>query len=257
MARDFQTIGGLQATVNCIGDSAVSPAVWGIASEIVGMVVQNNPVTQEGAFSMDALSKLAAVAQNRVLSPSVRSKALMGISCLVRGHDGAAGAFMDAHAGINFLVSAALSEDENARVRRKCMFLLRYFAEEIATRRAPFESARTAMLERTVVTLAGVLKTSEDAALREHGLHLAMLLQRKSIPRDLMPTGRTCESWRAATARLTALLPMILKESSHRVSSAPSTQAPLPPRSPLSRRTITRRCSTTTCCQVDWKFGST
>ena len=177
LARDYQTIGGLKATIECIGDSNVGSGVWGIASEIVGVVVQNLPVAQQGAFTMGVLPKLVTVAKDATLSGAVRSKALMGVSCLVRGHDEAAAAFMASHDGVGLLVRIALDGEENIRIRRKCMFLLRYFAEEMKTRREPFDNPSN-LLSSAAVPLARVLKSTKDAALREHGLHLALLLQK-------------------------------------------------------------------------------
>eukprot|EP00300_Choanocystis_sp_HF-7_P036751 c52653_g1_i1.p1 GENE.c52653_g1_i1~~c52653_g1_i1.p1 ORF type:complete len:425 (+),score=91.03 c52653_g1_i1:118-1392(+) len=108
------------------------------AAELIGVCVQNNSVMQEVALKLQALQFLSHLAVNDP-STDVQTKALLGVSCLVRGCADAEKIFVEEGDGLHVLVRGA-TQGASQTIRRKCVHFLSHlvtsdggYAQDITT----------------------------------------------------------------------------------------------------------------------------
>lgn len=118
-ARDLMVLGGLQLCVShCVGH--VQSGVRWRAAQLLATCAQNMPQVQLHLLAIDALPKLLWLTDSDP-HPTVRVKALYGVSCLVREQEAGLRAFVSQD-GFSVLMRGMQSEDE--RLRTKSAFLL-------------------------------------------------------------------------------------------------------------------------------------
>ncbi|CAG5117052.1 unnamed protein product [Candidula unifasciata] len=156
IAGDLIKINGLRVIPKLLS-SEVSEIRWRCL-ELLGNLVQNNPVAQAAVLSLKLLAPLLLMVETDP-NPTVRVKALYAISCLIRSYAHALQQFM-AHDGLSVLVKATTSD--NDRLRVKATFLL-------STICSSNPALRDALVARgTVEQLLHILKDEEHNPTHEH-----------------------------------------------------------------------------------------
>lgn len=121
VACDLAKVGGLPPLLAMMRDSPHA-RLRALSAEVVATCVQNNPAAQAALLDAGALDAVLACARSDADS-TARGKALLALSCLVRGCDAAAIAF---RLGDGFgALRAALGD---GRLAKRALFLARYFA---------------------------------------------------------------------------------------------------------------------------------
>eukprot|EP00052_Salpingoeca_macrocollata_P016806 m.135714 g.135714 ORF g.135714 m.135714 type:complete len:317 (+) comp20172_c1_seq2:744-1694(+) len=154
-ARDLYVIGGLQPVVDMLKHGS-SEVRWR-AAELVGTVVQNNPVCQQFALELNLLPIIVAMLQDDDVK--VRTKAVRTVSCLVRENSSLVQGLL-ALDGVEKLVALLQAP---AALCARVLFLLSYLCR-LPSVGPVLEKTNT--LER----LGTLLDEAGDAAVWEQGL---------------------------------------------------------------------------------------
>jgi len=170
LARDLHKIGGLVKVVALLKDGDCD--VRASAAHVIGVTVHNNPEPQEWALELGALEGLCEILKRPGASTREVTKAVLGISGLVRHNDVATVKFVKDMKGMALLLEV-LKRDEQSEdllpARRKAMFLLFYLLN-----RAPAILAPTA--PHYVPAIADALDSHKaDPDFREHAVQVLRL----------------------------------------------------------------------------------
>ncbi|RHY30953.1 hypothetical protein DYB32_003895 [Aphanomyces invadans] len=123
-AQTFIKIGGLPSVLLLFSNPRAS--IRAGAAEVFATCSQNNPPVQKAGLDGHVLEALSKLAQDDP-DTTVRVKAILGISCMIRGLDKTAEQwFVQKCDGLRILQTCVQSGD--LRLQRKALFLLRYLA---------------------------------------------------------------------------------------------------------------------------------
>lgn len=122
-AKDLSTIGGLSTLLNVM-DSQIPSLQWR-AAEIIATCAQNNPEVQESFYDGDVMPYVWNLLDSN--DDTCRLKALLAVSCLIRGSQKLHGCFSERH-GATRLIDMLRTENNSAneRIIRKCLQILQY-----------------------------------------------------------------------------------------------------------------------------------
>lgn len=164
VACDLSKVGGLPPVLVTLRDSP-HPSLRALAASLVATVVQNNPKAQSALLDAGALQAVLHSARHDA-DVGVRSKALLAISCLVRGCPPAVTAF---RLGDGFgALRAALAEES---LQKRALFLALHFA-------GMSDPDLKVMVELGFVRGATVALASQERACREASLRFLLELAR-------------------------------------------------------------------------------
>ncbi|GLC35278.1 hypothetical protein PLESTM_000302600, partial [Pleodorina starrii] len=124
-ARDLHKIGGLPVLLELL--ASPHPSLQWRAAEVVATCVANNPPVQQWFLEGGVLPQLLQLAGPSERHPTVRTKALLALSGLVRHFGPGLQALRDA-GGLSLLVGCL--GDTDRRVGRKAMTLLTYLLSQ-------------------------------------------------------------------------------------------------------------------------------
>ena len=162
VACDLSKVGGLPPLLATLRDSP-HPTLRALAAGLVATVVQNNPKAQAALLDAGALQAVLHSARHDP-EVAVRSKALLAVSCLVRGCAPAVVAF---RLGDGFgALRAALGEEG---LQKRALFLAHHFA-------GLSDPDLHAMVELGFVRGATAALGSADRGYREAGLRFLLEL---------------------------------------------------------------------------------
>lgn len=125
-ANNFVNIQGLPI-LKKVMESNPNPALKALAAEVLSVVVQNNPKCQDAAMENGMIPTLCKLAQEGDVQ--CKTKALLAISCLVRGHANAEKAFLTSNDG-GLQVLASFLKSNEVKLQRKSLFFLRYLVQQ-------------------------------------------------------------------------------------------------------------------------------
>jgi len=163
-AKDLSTIGGFSTLLSLL--HSPYPSVQSRAAEVAATCVQNNPAVQEAFMDGGIMPALwSLLDSNEILS---RIKALLAISCMIRGHSPALSWFKHHDGGQKILIIAEDAQDP--RLQRKCLQLLDYMLSSLPSERAVLCAARQGSL---VNLLSSVFIPSDDGDVRIAALNVA------------------------------------------------------------------------------------
>lgn len=126
-AKDLSSIGGLSTLLHVL-DSGVPSLQWR-AAEVIATCAQNNPEVQSSFFHGGVMDPIWALLDSQ--DDTCQLKALLGVSCLIRGSSELHGYFSD-HSGVSKvmnIIEDRTSKPPNAssdRIVRKCLQVLKY-----------------------------------------------------------------------------------------------------------------------------------
>jgi hsp70-interacting protein len=126
-AKDLSSIGGLSTLLHVL-DSGIPSLQWR-AAEVIATCAQNNPEVQTSFFHGGVMDPVWALLDSE--DDTCQLKALLGISCLIRGSSELHGYFSE-HSGVSKLVKILEGRISNApsaatdRIVRKCLQILKY-----------------------------------------------------------------------------------------------------------------------------------
>jgi len=189
-ACNLSKVGGLPPLLATLRGSPHA-RLRALAAEVVAAVVQNNPVAQAALLEAGALDAVLSCARGDV-DVEARAKALLALSCLVRGCEPAAAAF---RLGDGFgALRAALGE---GRLVRRALYLARHFAGQT-------DGDLRAMVELGFVRGAAAALLSPERATRESALGF-LLTTAENVDFEALP--RALDDFRhpALEERLRAL----------------------------------------------------
>lgn len=180
VARDFNTIGGLEYVINELLTHPSSSLVRSCAASLVGTVVHNMPPLQQVAFEQGCLNKLCVNCEREDAEESERIKSLFGLANLVRSHDASTVAFVKEHKGIALVLR--MMNTDLVPQKRKAAFLLVYLLN-----RAP--AIIPAVLPSAVPVMSATIldhkEAWEDVDLRESLLQIVDLFSQKKTAASL------------------------------------------------------------------------
>ena len=157
-ARDLATIGGLDTLSDLL--TSREPSLRARAAEVGGTCVQNTPEVQTRFLVHPTYADRVLRLAREDADATCRVKALLALSCLVRGH-AAATAWFKGHGGLGLLVDV-LRRDADARARRKAAQLLRALVPGLSA------SELQSLVDDRVMDVAGrLLGDAGDDAGRE------------------------------------------------------------------------------------------
>lgn len=196
-ARDLATIGGLPTLTQLLASPA--PGLRWRAAEVAAACVQNNPEVQASFLAAPGLTE-RLVALLADADADCRTKALLALASLVRGHEPAMRWWLESAAGTQTLVRM-LRNDPDARVRRKAAQLLGYCLGVDAAQ-APLAAS-----EGLLGALCRALSDEADAATREAAADLGVQLARswRCAGSAMRGDAAFAAAAQAALARLDAL----------------------------------------------------
>jgi hypothetical protein len=166
LARDLHKLGGLSVVISRLDDE--SSQVRAQAAHVIGTTVHNNPEPQQWASELGALEGLTKLLGRKDASPQELTKALFGISSLIRQNDPATIKYVKDLKGValvlDVLKDKEFTQEEMLPCRRKAVFQLLYLVT-----RAPAIVPATAA--HCVPIVCRALKSNvEDFDFRENAL---------------------------------------------------------------------------------------
>lgn len=105
------------------------PSTRALAVEVFATVVQNNTFCQDAALKIETLLPLLMRMATTDDDQTCRVRGLLGISCLIRGHELGETKFIEEFNGVDALKSILSDEASPLRLQRKALFLMRYFVQ--------------------------------------------------------------------------------------------------------------------------------
>ncbi|KAI3424718.1 hypothetical protein D9Q98_008107 [Chlorella vulgaris] len=162
LARDLHTIGGLTTLLELL--DSPHPSLRWRAAEVAATCAQNNPDVQKAFLEGGALLRLLPLLHDA--DSTVQTKALLAISCLVRGYPPAL-IQLRQQDGPQLLIR--LLAQPEPRLQRKCLQVLQYMLRVVPLDRLPACEAGL------VPALSSALE-SEDSGVREAALAAAQQL---------------------------------------------------------------------------------
>ncbi|KAL4855954.1 Hsp70-binding protein 1 [Chlorella vulgaris] len=162
LARDLHTIGGLTTLLELL--DSPHPSLRWRAAEVAATCAQNNPDVQKAFLEGGALLRLLPLLHDA--DSTVQTKALLAISCLVRGYPPAL-IQLRQQDGPKLLIR--LLAQPEPRLQRKCLQVLQYMLRVVPLDRLPACEAGL------VPALSSALE-SEDSGVREAALAAAQQL---------------------------------------------------------------------------------
>ncbi|RHY91973.1 hypothetical protein DYB37_001965 [Aphanomyces astaci] len=159
-AQTFIKIGGLASVLHLFDSPRAS--IRSGAAEVFATCAQNNPPVQKAGLDGHMLEALSKLAQEDV-DTTVRVKAILGISCMIRGLDKTAEQwFVQKCDGLRILQACIQTGD--LRLQRKALFLLRYLANASAT------NAQQLLDQGVYITACSSFIGKDDVDLNESSL---------------------------------------------------------------------------------------
>lgn len=173
-AKDLSTIGGLGTLLNVIDANEGRPGLQWRAAEVIGTCAQNNPDVQSSFYDAGVMPKIWGLLSSA--DGTCRLKALLAVSCMLRGSAAVHGWFSE-NDGTGRMVEMLGDVDDfedigdgsdvgdrRSRIRRKCLQILTYVAEQpsVEDRRRLLELS--GVLERA---LAGFLSDMDPVVDRD------------------------------------------------------------------------------------------
>lgn len=162
-AMNFAKMNGL-ATMIALMRESDRPLTRALAAEVSSVVVQNNPFCQDAAVKVGLVEVLCDLARNDA-DTTVKVKALLAISCLVRHHEAAEIRFLSDDCDGLDVLQGFLAADTDIRLQRKALFFLRYLV-----RQSPAVGALVLQPSSTYVSSAVRSIFSDDVDLCESSL---------------------------------------------------------------------------------------
>ncbi|KAK3250307.1 hypothetical protein CYMTET_28944 [Cymbomonas tetramitiformis] len=159
-ARDLTSIGGFPVLMELL--SSRHEGLRWRSAEVIATSVQNNPPVQQWALDQAALPALICLCSDPVETCKV--KALLALSCLIRGHEPAQNAFRESE-GLQLLCKLVTSED--TKVGRKAVQLLRHLLRDNV-------SEYQAAVDLNLLDSLRNLVASSDMMVREQALQLLL-----------------------------------------------------------------------------------
>lgn len=138
-AKDLSTVGGLPTLLHLLSSS--HPSLRWRAAEVLATCCQNNPEVQQVFFDNQVLQHLVPLLDDDTTDTTVRVKALLALSCQIRGHTPSLSWFMNVYNGgsnggggiakLVFMLKSENGGNSNSgggddRIVRKCLQLLDY-----------------------------------------------------------------------------------------------------------------------------------
>lgn len=163
-AKDLSTIGGLSTLCSLL--QSPHPSLQWRAAEVAATCVQNNPAVQEAFMNGGIMPALWSLLDSNVVLSKI--KALLAVSCMIRGYPPALSWFMQQNGGQKVLIIAEQSEDP--RLQRKCLQILDYILSFLPSERAVMYSAGEGLL---IHLLSNVFIPSDDGDVRIAALNVA------------------------------------------------------------------------------------
>ncbi|KAF0756876.1 hypothetical protein AaE_004455 [Aphanomyces astaci] len=177
-AQTFIKIGGLASVLHLFDSPRAS--IRSGAAEVFATCAQNNPPVQKAGLDGHMLEALSKLAQEDV-DTTVRVKAILGISCMIRGLDKTAEQwFVQKCDGLRILQACIQTGD--LRLQRKALFLLRSlqalaeFAALGPAFKAACKQANLVQLVQARVAAIDALTSDEDREFAQEEKSFAALL---------------------------------------------------------------------------------
>lgn len=128
-ARDLKGVGGFGALMELL--SCKHAKLRSRAAEVIATSVQNNPDAQEWALEGGALTEILKLFED--VEPDCRTKGMLAVSCLLRGHKPAREAFQKEGGYERLLKLMDKSSGEVKTLRKIAQFLSAMLIEEPTT----------------------------------------------------------------------------------------------------------------------------
>ncbi|PRW45487.1 Hsp70-binding 1 [Chlorella sorokiniana] len=163
LAKDLHTIGGLPTLLALL--ASPHPSLRWRAAEVAATCAQNNPPVQKAFFDGGIMPRLLPLLHDE--NATVQTKALLAISCMVRGYAPALVALRQAN-GVATLVG--LLAQPEPRLQRKCLQVLQYMLRVMPLDRQP------ACADTNLLPALSDILGCEDNDMREAALAVAQQL---------------------------------------------------------------------------------
>ncbi|OQR84448.1 hypothetical protein ACHHYP_13356 [Achlya hypogyna] len=159
-AQTFVKIGGLPSLLALFENAR--PTTRALAAEVFATCAQNNPPVQKAGLDASVIEALCKMVTEDS-DAECRSKALLGISCMVRSLDKTSERwFVTKCNGLEVLQRTLDTGD--VRLRRRSLFLLRYLVN------ASIDNARALLQQGVYVRVCASLVGGDDVDLNESSL---------------------------------------------------------------------------------------
>jgi hypothetical protein len=148
------------------------PSLQWRAAEVIGTCAQNNPEVQESFFRGGVMPPVWDLLNS--VDEMCRLKALLAISCLVRGSPQLQGYFTE-HGGTKKMLEMIRGNAGNGRIVRKCLQILNYVAQNPSAEDREQLEAASKEVESVLVDIVGATDDQDvDMAALEVAKSLGM-----------------------------------------------------------------------------------
>lgn len=176
-AKDLSSIGGLSTLLHVL-DSGV-PSLQSRAAEVIATCAQNNPEVQSSFFHGGVMDPIWVLLDSE--DDACQLKALLGVSCLIRGSSELHGYFSE-HSGVSKMMEMIEKltphppSTSTDRIVRKCLQIIKYAVDNSSADRR--QARQCSNMEKILSHIIGDKDENNDVALAALDLMKALGLQR-------------------------------------------------------------------------------
>lgn len=165
-AKDLSSIGGLSTLLHVL-DSGIPSLQWR-AAEVIATCAQNNPEVQNSFFHGGAMDPIWALLDSE--DDTCQLKALLGVSCLIRGSSQLHGYFSE-HSGVskmtqiieNRMCKPPSPYTLTDRIVRKCLQIIQYAVDNSSVDKD--QASRCSNMEHILSHIIGDKNENNDVTL--------------------------------------------------------------------------------------------